>query len=380
MTTPTSDAAVVDGPVGAPAPDDPYAPRQVSFDEMREQLGKFEGFAAVPLHRRYEPEFRKNDRGTLCLYLQDPGNPDPEAPKNEYLVTPEMWAAITKDLGAGSGYFGKTPPSLLLPQLNWWYGSVEADKPEVHLFTHLAESGNRFAVDIMPGGRAHRAVRPVQMLEVVRDAMTNGVPPTFTASGQNSLQTVTLVTTMPSIEYEVQRTRQRGDIVRGGAMVRFSPVGASPVEVSSYIERLICTNGMTSTDQLDVWTHPGGEGSADPYEWIPTALRRVRDSYDAHFESIQRSADAGIDEAEVPTIIDDLFAHYRLPVALRSAVARRLAGVNIENMWDLTNAITWAATHDRQLRDPRARARLMRVGGDAMTHVERCQECHHLLN
>lgn len=376
MTAPTSDAAVIDGPVGA-EPDDPYAPRRATYDAMREQLSRYDGFEAVSLHRRNEPEFRKNDRGLLCLYLRDEANPDREAPKVEHLVTPEMWTAITKDLGAGAGYFGKTPPSLLLPQLNWWYGSEEADKPEVSLFTHATENA-RFAVDISPARR--HPVSATRMLDVVNAGMTNGVPPAFTTRGGDSLQSVTLVTTMPSIEYEVQRTRQTGDIVRGGAMVRFSPIGAHGVEVSSYIERLICTNGMTSTDQLDVWRHPGGEGSNDPYEWIPTALRRVRDSYDAHFESIQRSADAEIDEAEVPTIIEDLFAHYHLPVSLRAAVARRLAGVNVTNMWDLTNAITWAATHDRQLRDPRARARLMRVGGDAMTHVERCDECHHLLN
>lgn len=376
MTTPTSDAAVVDAPVAAPA-DDIYAPRQVTFDQMRERLERFDGFEAVGLHHRYSPEFRKNDSGTLCVYL--PSNPvDPESEKVEYAVTPDMWAGITKDLGAGAGYFGKTPPSLLLPQLNWWYGSREADKPEVQMLTRAVESGRRFAVGVLPERKY--PVSPLRALEVVRDAMTNGVAPVFTTAGSESLQSVTLVTTMPSIEYEVQRTRQRGDLVRGGAMVRFSPIGAHPVEVSSYIERLICTNGMTSTDQLDVWTHPGGEGAGDPYEWIPSALRRVRDSYDAHFESIQRSADAVIDEDAVPTVIEDLFEHYRLPTSMRAAVARRLAGVNVENLWDLTNAITWAATHDRQLRDPRARARLMRVGGDAMTHVERCDSCNHLLN
>lgn len=71
-----------------------------------------------------------------------------------------------------------------------------------------------------------------------------------------------------SARLEVMGAREeavaRGDLVRAGAVVTFSPVGTALPSVQSYVVRLACTNGATSDDVLRnfQWTGGGATGRA----------------------------------------------------------------------------------------------------------------------
>ena len=55
-----------------------------------------------------------------------------------------------------------------------------------------------------------------------------------------------------------KETVTRGDVVRAGALVKFSPLGISNPSVQSFVLRLVCTNGMTSSTVLREYSFGGG--------------------------------------------------------------------------------------------------------------------------
>jgi len=79
-----------------------------------------------------------------------------------------------------------------------------------------------------------------------------------------------------SVVLEIVGTKQeavrRGDLVRGGAMVSFSPINTIMPTVQSYVLRLTCTNGATSKTVLASFTGGGGEGD-NVWHWFRQSAR-----------------------------------------------------------------------------------------------------------
>jgi hypothetical protein len=347
----------------------------MTIDEIRQDFAPMEGYRRVPLHHTFHPEFGVVD-GVLSLSVD---NLDPEVPSEQervrYRLTREMWDAIANDLGAGARFLRQQPPNLVLPIINRAYGNPQAEHPQTNMLVREHE-GRLYAVDLLKPRR--NPISPTRAAEVVHEVLSNGHVPGYSLSWKDGMKSVTFGAITEAKQYEV-RARQVGDIVQGGVLVQLSPVGAIPLTVSPYIERLVCTNGMTVTDGLDRWSAPGGDGTQDPYDWLADAVQTAYDHVDRQFEHIQRMADTPIDERHIETIVNDLFDHYRVPTGLRQAVVRRLANQNTDNSWDLINAFTWAGTHDARINDPQLRVRLMRTAGDIPAHAERCDACHRLM-
>lgn len=348
----------------------------LSYEKVREDLAPLDGYRRSMLHASTAPVFRREGQ-QIFVDVRDPDHL--EADPSTFVVTRELWKAIAEDLGSGERYFMNTPPAQLLPQVNWWYGSREANKAEVFMLSKPGLNENQLGLELVKANR--HPITPTRMLEVLHGVVRDrGGEPTYTFYERQGLREVTIACVQPDRQYEVEGSRQVGDIVRGGVLVQFSPVGTIAPRVSDYVDRLICTNGMTSTDTLDVWSMPGGDGANDAYEWLPSAVGSAFDGIDARFEEIQRMANTEVPEDAVETVVTDLFDHYRTPAGLRAAVLRRLANQNVETLWDLQNAITWAATHDEHIRNSRQRVRLMSLGGDFPAHSTRCESCNHLVN
>lgn len=360
-----------------------------TYAQMREELAPLDGYSRVPLHHSAHPRFDVLDRKLTVVIPDNPQSVTDDTPSEEieggrFIVTKDLWGAIAKDLGAGGRYFMSTPARLLIPQLNYWYGDAGADKSEVFMLTGEGQQGTRLGLDILSPRR--HPVQATQVLDIVHESLSNGRPAVYPKHWVDGLRTVTLTCTQPNRSYEITGTdpdsgqRRVGDVLQGGVVITFSPIGAIPAEVGSYINRLLCTNGMTSSEQLDRWAAPGGDGAADVYEWMPEAISNAFDTLDARFRACQRMADTPINEDAIETVVEDLFSHFRMPATLQASVRRRLANVNVSNLWDVTNAMTWAATHDDAIRDPRHRVRLMRYAGDTAGHTERCSTCNHLIS
>jgi hypothetical protein len=338
-----------------------------TYEEMRDILRPLDAYDRVTLHHSEGIRF-ENINGLLTVRI---GQGDDT---RDIRITEEMWNSIVSDLGAGRRYFAATPVELLYPQLNYWYGSEEASKEPVQALVST-DDGVEYANEILKPGRF--PVNSEEVLTVMREVIG---PDAGYVGTMQDLRAVTVSAITNDKQTEITGTRHTGDILSGGVNVAWSPVGQIPVSVRTYVERLVCTNGMTMTDHSSTWTQPAGQGAESVSEWLEGALTRAYEHVEAEFGAAQAMADTPIAEDNVPRLVADLFDHYRLPAALQQAVSRRLADQNVETMWDITNAITAAATHDERIADPMQRIRLMSFGGDVMTHSEVCPTCAHLID
>lgn len=347
----------------------------LTYAEIQEAIAPLEGYARVSLGPETHAEFASAAGGGLVVRVpEDPT--DAETDRTEYVITRELWAGLAKDLGAGGRYFDQTPPRLLLPQINWWYN--DSGRSQVDLLARRAPDGRNIGLDILKPGR--HPVSASRLIDLVHGFVSDqGGEPQYAWFNREGLRECTVALVQPRSQHEVTASRQPGDILERGVLVQFSPIGAVPVTVRTYVNRLICTNGMTSTESMDAWTAPGGDGQNDVYEWLPAALSEAWDYSDSLFSAADRMAAQEVPEDAIETITEDLFNAFRTPVSLRAAVMRQLAAQNVENTWDIANAITYAATHDPALKNINHRIRLMALGGDAPAHMERCPECNHLV-
>jgi hypothetical protein len=336
--------------------------------EIKEAVRQFDEIDRVPLDYRHGVTFQ--DVGgtlTICTGPKD-------APDHQLRVTPELWEAVVNHLGMGKRYAESTPVELLYPHLNWHFGE-EAERPEIFALART-EHEKEYGIGLL------RPDKFTINAKAAVDAITTGLDvPDKDLEWRmldNGLSHITLMASTKNRAYEVQ-SRHVDDILHGGVRATFSPIGACDVQVSPYVERLICTNGMTSIENLVSWRAPAGEGANDPYEWLAGSTARAYEMVDAQFEACQEMANTPVDEAGLPQYVASMFDHYRLPGVLQDAVVRQLADGNVMDVWDLMNVITYAATHDERIRDPRQRVRLMGVGGDLAAHHNRCPSCSSLL-
>ncbi|MFQ5811424.1 MAG: hypothetical protein ACE5JM_17540, partial [Armatimonadota bacterium] len=103
------------------------------------------------------------------------------------------------------------------------------------------------------------------------------------------------VLTLPhhTVRIETMGTQERavrvGDLVRAGTMTQFSPLGLTEAVVQAYNVRLVCTNGMTTTDVVREFRMTGGRGGPGEGDDIWQFFRRSnRDAYRAFGQVVDR--------------------------------------------------------------------------------------------
>jgi hypothetical protein len=174
------------------------------------------------------------------------------------------------------------------------------------------------------------------------------------------------------------------DIVSSGIQLYISPYGYSApggtgmgLDLSGYWERLACTNGMTSTQNVMHFTKRSDE--ADDKEWIttnvPTILNKVTEEVD-RFKALK--------DIKVGTHTDEelasMLADFGIPPAVRDMIRNRLVNHPVENLYQLANHVTYVASnYSRVLEDPNLVRRLMRVGGNIVQHHSICDSCHRVM-
>ena len=141
-----------------------------------------------------------------------------------------------------------------------------------------------------------------------------------------------------------------GDLMRAGVTVRFSTTGLSMPVVASSAMRLICTNGMTSTENLREFSYTGsgdgnGNGTGPIWEWL---RRSVRDAYRGVAPLIERFREmqnTPVSAAERVQMVAALIKNARLPKDAADAVLARALERPPETVWDVFNLGTWATSH-----------------------------------
>jgi hypothetical protein len=167
---------------------------------------------------------------------------------------------------------------------------------------------------------------------------------------------------------------RRNDVVVGGINFTNSLMGESPLEVSGYVYRLICSNGMVSAETKFKWSR---KTETTPLtEWFEERLTACKEGLEHEFEKIDQMIQTPLAEGHKADVLGNVFAQYELSDKMRHAVLKRLTDAPPRHMWDVVNAITNVANDEDYVDNPHTIRRLQMIGGDMATKLHVCQACH----
>ena len=161
-----------------------------------------------------------------------------------------------------------------------------------------------------------------------------------------------VVTGSSTVSLEVVGERRqavaRGDLIRAGANIVFSPLGEVQPSVQSYVLRLICTNGMTDNAILRNFTHGGrGGGEGDEvWQWFRNSIREAYGALEHVIARYQELRDERIRPEDRAGMIEAMLREARITGEAADAVRARAMEYPPANRYQLMNLISHAVSHD----------------------------------
>ena len=187
---------------------------------------------------------------------------------------------------------------------------------------------------------------------------------------------------MVSLEVIGEKTMPvaRGDLVRAGVMVNFSPMGFNHPVVQSYALVLACTNGATANNILAEFTGgrggSGGEGD-DIWHFFRESIKKAYGSFGEVVDGWKRLAAENVTDHDRATMLEALIRQARLPREVADAVRAMAIERPPRNAWAMHNLITYASSH--LLEAPAEVARAQQTAADFGSeerHARTCPICH----
>lgn len=170
-----------------------------------------------------------------------------------------------------------------------------------------------------------------------------------------------------------ERAVARGDLVRAGASVKFSPVGAMNPMVEAYVHRLVCTNGAISDTVLESFGY--GEGDS-VWHWFRQSVHKAYRSINKIVDRWQLMMREEIAPGDRVLVLEDLLKQARLSKEASDAVRHEALERPPMNAYDAMNLITQATSHwePEPVRVLRGRAVAARYASATEHHVV-CPTC-----
>ena len=180
-----------------------------------------------------------------------------------------------------------------------------------------------------------------------------------------------------AVELEVISVRQeevqRGDLIRAGALVAFSPIGTIQPMVQSFALRLVCTNGATTRDVMQEYRPGDGD---DVWQWWRKAMKAAVRSIAPITNRWRQMMAEGITPEERAQILAALIKKAKLGEIEAKAIQMQALQAPPTNSYEMMNLMTWASSHVS--REPVVSRRLRLVAEDyhhEATHARICPVC-----
>ncbi len=141
---------------------------------------------------------------------------------------------------------------------------------------------------------------------------------------------------------EKQEAVAKGDLVQGGSLVQFSPIGIIRPQVRAFVIRLVCTNGATSNDGFSEFNYSGED---DLWEWMKRSIRNSYKSLDNVVSRWQQLRSEKIPAADRALMLQRLIKDAKMTRETAEAVHARALEVPPETSYDMLNLVTWASSH-----------------------------------
>lgn len=169
----------------------------------------------------------------------------------------------------------------------------------------------------------------------------------------------------------------RGDLVRAGALVTFSPIGTIEPLVQSFVMRLACTNGAVDNQVLREYHGGGGNEGDDIWQWFRRAIRDAYGSLGTIVNRYREMVKDRIPAEQRALILEEMLRRAKIGGELADTIRSRAIQEPPRNAYEMLNLITWASTH--LLREPAQVQRAQSVAADFASETEHhtfCPMCH----
>lgn len=169
------------------------------------------------------------------------------------------------------------------------------------------------------------------------------------------------------------------DIVQGGLFVQLSPTGNAHIELSPYVNRLVCTNGQISPVNLGRWSWRGDTGSSGDgsfLDWVGSFTTESWTALDDEFAALHSLTEMKVN-GHTQDVLRDLFNRHRVPSSVRDEVMAAALDEADGTMYGIAQSFNLAANridNDGYMRH------LWMVTGEIAHQTDRCGECFRALN
>ncbi len=169
----------------------------------------------------------------------------------------------------------------------------------------------------------------------------------------------------------------RGDLVRAGALVAFSPIGTTVPMVQSFALRQICTNGVTTNDIIREY-HFGGSGEGDDlWQWFRQSIGDSYRAIDTIINRYQEMRNEHIPASQRALVLEAMLKDARITGDDADAIRAHAIEDPPRNAYEMVNLFSWASSHI--IREP-ARIRRAQITAATFTsqetHAQACPLCH----
>lgn len=173
-----------------------------------------------------------------------------------------------------------------------------------------------------------------------------------------------------------QEAVRRGDIVRAGAMVSFSPINIIAPTVQSYIMRLVCTNGATSRTVLANYTGGAGDGD-NVWQWFRQSVRAAYQSMGDITNRYRQMLHERVPADQRAGMLEELLRQAGITGKNAEAVRAQAIQEPPRNSYEMMNLVTWASSHVLQRPEgiQRAHAAIATFTSES-AHASVCPLCH----
>ncbi len=116
----------------------------------------------------------------------------------------------------------------------------------------------------------------------------------------------------------------KGDMVRAGALIKWSPIGITKPLVQSFVVRRTCTNGATGNTVLREYGFGGGDDdNGNVWEWFKKSVRDAYRSYGKMAEAWRRLVNENVPAADRPMMLEALIKQTGLSPEVADVVRGR---------------------------------------------------------
>ena len=192
-------------------------------------------------------------------------------------------------------------------------------------------------IDILPVARL-RPLKSGDMLDILEDTIPGHEFHRVMRIGPHAIQIESLG---EQLRDDV-KSAPKGSVVQAGVVTRFSPLGISAPEVQNFVLRLVCTNGMTSTEFMNTYS----SGPMDEIlGWYKESVHRAYEGIHGLMSKWDHLADEGLSPTDRGMLIGGLIKSSGLNGAETAIVNARALESPPETMYDVLQLFTWAASH-----------------------------------